>query len=86
MTEDGSKIVASKYIIDPEGNVLYDIDEITGEYYSVSSISPDGSYVTLVDFYDLYKFDFADSTVHYIDTGTLPCCFSDRIYYIWRTL
>jgi len=88
MTEDGSKIVAINYsvpyIIDPDGNVLYNIQEITGDYYFRAKISPEGNYLTLECYDELYKFDFSDSTVHLIDTGTLPYCFTDRIYYIWR--
>lgn len=88
ITDDGSKILAIDYyhvyVIDKIGNILTDINEITSVYsYYNATFSPDGSFIILSKYNDLYIYHVLENSSGFLQYGCLPFCFNNRIYFIY---
>ncbi len=82
-----SEIIANDYnniyIIDYSGLVLIDIRELTNKSFDDAVFSPDGSFIALTDYNELYEYNFGNSTLRFLQNGVLPYCFNNCIYFIW---
>jgi Tol biopolymer transport system component len=85
VNESQNKILAANnYIINLEGDVLFDIKDITNKYHTEGEISKNGAYAILNSNESLFIFNFTDNSYRFLQRGNSPICINERIYFIWH--